>query len=266
MAGARSIAAAQTIPLRGDVEANVERHTRLAHAAANAHARLLVFPELSLTGYELDLAGELAFSENDTRLEPMRALARSLGITLVVGAPVGIGARLHIGAFIISPDGTVDAYTKHHLGAFGSDANPGGAVPPAEDSVFHPGDRNPLVQIGHDVTAVAVCADVGRPSHPHDAANRGATTYVASMFVIPSALENDTTALQSYAVEHRMAVVFANYGGPSGGLPSGGGSAIWSERGELLAQLPKDGEGVVVATEDEDGWRAVSLDAGGRPL
>jgi predicted amidohydrolase len=41
---------------------------RLVHAAAKEHAEILVFPELSLTGYELDLADGLAFSPDDARL------------------------------------------------------------------------------------------------------------------------------------------------------------------------------------------------------
>jgi predicted amidohydrolase len=71
MPPARSLAAAQTIPIRGDVDANVERHLRLVHIAAAEQAQVLVFPELSLTGYELDLAADLAFSQRDPRLTPL---------------------------------------------------------------------------------------------------------------------------------------------------------------------------------------------------
>ncbi len=60
-----------------------------------------------------------------------------------------------------------------------------------------------------------------------------------------------------------MAVVLANYGGPSGGLSSGGRSAIWSEKGELLAQLEGIGPGVAVAIESEAGWRAKTIMLGG---
>jgi predicted amidohydrolase len=56
-----------------------------------------------------------------------------------------------------------------------------------------------------------------------------------------------------------MAVAFANYGGPTGGLPSGGGSAILSESGELLVQLPATGAGIAIATEDGTFWRATRL-------
>jgi predicted amidohydrolase len=256
---ARSLGAAQTVPLRGDVEANVEQHVRLVHAAAREQAQVLVFPELSLTGYELDLARALAFSPGDPRLGALRDAATSGSITLVVGAPVRIGSRLHIGAFILSPDGTVEVYTKRHLGAFSPSASCDGGLPPAERTVFDPGDRNPLVRFRGNTAAVAVCADIGRPSHPREAADRGAKTYLASMFVIPSELERETANLKEHALRHAMAVVFANYGGPSGGLASGGKSAIWSERGELLVQLGATGAGVAVATERRAGWNATSV-------
>lgn len=242
----RGFAAAQTIPVRGDVEANIAEHMRLARIAAERGAEVIVFPELSLTGYELDLAHRLAFSEKDARLAPLTQLAQALNLTLIVGAPVTLESQLYLGAFIISPS-AVDIYTKHHLGAFAPHDGPDGLVPPAESTIFQPGDRNPLVRIGTTRAAVGVCADVGRPTHAEAAAARGAQAYLASMFVIPSDLNNDLARLQSYAQRHAMTVVFSNFGGPSGGLPAAGRSAIWSARGELLEQLDAEGSGVAVA-------------------
>ncbi len=259
MARLRSIAAAQTIPIAGDVDANVDQQLRLVHSAAEEQAQVLVFPELSLTGYELELADRVAFSQSDPRLAPLVEAASTHFLTLVVGAPVRIGAQLHIGAFIVSPDRTVEVYTKHHLGAFPTSAGVDGSVPPAEATIFHPGNRSPLVRFGGNTAAVAVCADTSRPSHPRDAADRGARTYLASMFVIPSDLERDSANLRAYAVRHSMAVVFANFGGPSGGLPSGGKSAIWCARGELLSHLEATGAGVVVAHESHAGWRSRAI-------
>lgn len=260
---ARAVAAAQTVPVRGDVGANVERHLRLAHVAAEEQAEVLVFPELSLTGYEMDLAAGLAFSPTDPRLAPLVEAASSHSMTLIAGAPVTLDSRLHIGAFIISPDRTVGLYTKHRLGAFTAAASCDGVVPPAEATAFHPGTLNPLVRFGGNTAAVAVCADIGQPSHPRQAAERGAVTYLASMFVIPSEFEQETARLKTYAVQHSMTVVFANYGGPSGGLRSAGRSAIWSEAGELLAQLEPAGAGLAVAVEGPAGWRGRAIVLGG---
>src|SRR5271154_5885430 len=103
MARSRAIAVAQTCPVKGDVQANLDEHIRLARLAAAEEAEIVVFPELSLTGYELALADELAFSEGDPRLSSLLDLAASHGTTLVVGGPVRAGSSLHIGAFIVNP-------------------------------------------------------------------------------------------------------------------------------------------------------------------
>jgi predicted amidohydrolase len=255
----RSLGAAQTIPKRGDVDANRAEHLRLVRMAAEEGAELLLFPELSLTGYELDLAEALAFAPRDARLGPLVDAAAAFAMTLIPGAPVRVDGRLHLGAFILAPDGSVGLYTKHHLGAFPASANPGGPVPPAEATVFQAGTLNPLVRLGDHTAAVAVCADTGRPSHPQQAAERGADTYLASMFVIPADLASDVRNLSAYALRHSMAVVLANHGGPTGGLPSAGSSAIWSPAGERIAQLGTEGAGVVVAREDGGRWHGSAI-------
>lgn len=258
----RAMAVAQTVPVRGDVTANLAAHVRLVELASRVQPDVLVFPELSLTGYELDLAASLAFTIRDSRLAPLIDVARASKITLIVGAPVRREERLHIGAFIISPTAEVSLYTKHHLGAFSPSAQCDGTVPPAEATVFQPGDLDPLIRFDAHTAAVAICADTGRPSHPRAAAHRGATTYLASMFVIPSEFDRETAGLQRYSKQHMMAVAFANFGAPSGGLASAGRSSIWSPRGECLVELPAAGAGVAVAIESAGGWQAERIIAG----
>lgn len=260
-----AIAVAQTVPVRGDVGANVAQHLRLAEAAARDGVGLLLFPELSLTGYEIELGRSLAFTLDDARLAPLAEAAAATGTTLVAGAPLLLDGRLHIGAIVLAPDGSRDAYTKQHLGAFPESARCDGTVPPAESTAFEPGARDPLLVIGGRAAAVAICADANRASHPEAAAARGATIYLASMFVIPSELARDEARLASCAVRHCMTVAFSNHGGPSGGLAAGGGSAIWSDRGELLARLGTAGAGLVVAIEGGDGWSARALPLEGAP-
>lgn len=261
----RCVAAAQSVSVRGDVDANLEQHLRLARAAAREGVRVLVFPELSLTGYELELARELAFTERDPRLQPLSDLAALHDMTLVVGAPALLADRLHIGAFLVSPDGSLGLYTKQRLGAFEPGVQPGAAVPLPEASVFEPGSRDPLLCIDGVAAAIAVCADTGRPSHPERAAHRGAGLYLASMFVIPGDLETESARLRSHALQHSLGVVFANHGGPTGGLDSAGCSSIWSERGELLARLDGCGAGLVLAHGNAQGWSAAALPLGDGP-
>jgi predicted amidohydrolase len=262
MALLRSIAVAQTCPIKGDVNANVDEHLRLAEIAALEGAQVVLFPELSLTGYEIELANELAFSEHDSRLAPLAHVASSRSITIIVGAPLRVEAQLHIAAFVLGPDRTSTFYTKQRLGAWGEGARRDGNPPPAEVTVFQPGDHNPLVRFGDNTAAVAICADVGTPSHPQQAANRGARTYLASMFVIRSDFEGDSAKLCLYAAQHSMAVALANFGCPTGGLTAAGRSSIWSQDGDLLSQLSSRGAGIAVATETPNGWCAKGIMCG----
>ena len=85
------VAAAQLTPVPGDVEANVAAHVGLVGAAADRGARLVAFPELSLTGYELDrIAAEpqLTLARDDARLAPLRQVTADTGVTAVVGLPM----------------------------------------------------------------------------------------------------------------------------------------------------------------------------------
>jgi predicted amidohydrolase len=255
----RSIAAAQTIPVSGDVAANLEQHLRLVHAVADERVHVLVFPELSLTGYELDVADALAFSETDSRLSPLVDASASSSTILIVGAPAKIGSQLHIGAFIISPNGSVEVHTKKHLGAFPKTVSPDGVVPPPEDSVFQPGERRPLIRFQGNTAAVGVCAESLREAHAQQAAEQGANTYLTSHFGIPLDVDFRAAILGGHAARHGMAVAFANYGGPTGGLSAGGKTAVWSERGALLAALDREGAGVVVAHQSEAGWKAKTI-------
>jgi predicted amidohydrolase len=79
------IALAQIAPRLGDVERNLDLHLEYMERARREKADLLVFPELSLTGYTLkDLAGEVAL---DPRTNPLfkRITARSRGLSIVAG-------------------------------------------------------------------------------------------------------------------------------------------------------------------------------------
>lgn len=63
------IAVAQTRPVAGDVERNIAGHLRLIDLAASLRSELVVFPELSITGYEPALAANLATSQHDPRFK-----------------------------------------------------------------------------------------------------------------------------------------------------------------------------------------------------
>jgi predicted amidohydrolase len=60
-----TIAAAQSRSVRGDIETNVTIHAGYVRLAANHSCNLIIFPELSLTGYEPDIAADLILDTDD---------------------------------------------------------------------------------------------------------------------------------------------------------------------------------------------------------
>jgi len=57
------ICVAQTRPVKGDIQSNIENHKKFIDLAVSGGADTIIFPELSLTGYEPELAKELATND-----------------------------------------------------------------------------------------------------------------------------------------------------------------------------------------------------------
>lgn len=236
-------AAAQSISVAGDVHANLVRHQCFMQAAAEQGVQLLVFPELSLTGYERGLAAELAILPEDGVLQPLRELARELGLTAVVGMPIRLlaGAPVLIGALVLGADGSLGVYSKQHLH-------------PGEEVAFAPGHGGSMLAMGSEHVALAVCADFSHASHAAAAAEQGATLYAAGVLITEGGYVPDTTLLQGYARQHGMTVLMANHGGATGGWESAGRSAIWGPDGSLIAAAPGTGDLLVIARRTAEGW------------
>jgi len=244
------LAAAQTAPLAGDLSANLARHLDFIATAARHGVTLLQFPELSLIGYELALARDCAVTLDDVRLAPLVEAAHRHAMTIVAGAPLRLAdATLRLAALVFGPDGAIRHYAKQYLH-------------PGEDAVFVPGDAGLTLTLGDDAhtrAALAICADTGHPEHPEAAKRSGAAVYSAGMLLSVNGYAADTRQLQGYAREHRMAVLLANYGAPSGGWQCAGGSALWDENGECIARAPDHGEALLIAERHADGWHGRSL-------
>lgn len=240
---ALTLAAAQTVSIPGDVAANIQRHLALMRAAAEQGVQCLVFPELSLTGYEPFLAADLAIDPQDAVLTPLRELARELRLTAVVGMPVRLAPQtgVLIGALVLEADGSVGVYTKQHLH-------------PGEELAFAAGQGGEALELAEERIALAVCADFSQASHPRQAAAAGATVYAAGVLISEGGYAADSALLEGYAAEHGLLVLMANHGGPSGGWACAGRSAIWTADGNLLVAAPGVGDALVIARRDGGQW------------
>jgi 5-aminopentanamidase len=86
------VAAAQAESVAGDVAANVATAVGLVGSAADRGARLVVLPELFLTGYTPEVwTVQQALTVEDSALAPLRAVAAKRGVVVVAGAAVRRG-------------------------------------------------------------------------------------------------------------------------------------------------------------------------------
>lgn len=240
------IAAAQSISKRGDVATNTHTHLQMIERAAQHHAELICFPELSLTGYEMDLADELAFTIDDQRLSAFSQAAKQHNMIILVGAPARLDTGLHIGSFLFYPDGKTDLYTKQfiHIGT--------------EDAFFtaQADQKDVIIQLNDEKIFCAICADLTHPEHAAKAFESKSSIYFPSALISKNGYATDAAFLKRYASEFQLTVILSNYGAPSGAYDAAGRSAIWSADGALLHEVDGTGEALLIATKENGSWSA----------
>lgn len=237
-----TFAVAQTCSIKGGIVANVARHVALANEAARHGARLILFPELSLTGYEPALVAALALHADDAQLAPLRDAAMARNIAIVVGAPLATaGDKPRIAALSFLPSGAIQVYTKAHLH-------------PGEETAFSVGSGGAGLALAGAPVALAVCAEISQASHAAAAAQSGAALYAASMLVSENGYAHDAGLLRGYAREHRMPVAMANHGGDTGGWALAGRSAVWDEEGQPVVAAAGTGECLLLARRTSGVW------------
>lgn len=235
------LAAAQTNPSDKNTNENIQQHLLLIDKAFTHRVQLIVFPEMSLTGYEREKAIELAFVPDDIRVEVFREKAKKYEMIIIVGAPVLIQSELYIGSFIFQPDGSVCIYTKQFLHD-------------GEEQFFSPGMTDKTtINIGEEKIAIAVCADITNPLHPANAFKNQANLYIASLFYTPNGIDEAYQQLSRYAGAYKMNVLMSNYCGYSYGLRGAGQSAFWNKDGILKGKLTiGDEEGLLIINSNQE--------------
>jgi predicted amidohydrolase len=242
-----TIAAAQSASVPGDISRNVTRHLQFGALAAQHGAQLLIFPELSLIGYELKIARLHIVHRESPELDPLRQFAEQARMTMVAGAPLLAGNdELNIGALVFSPDGSVSTHTKVH-------------VHESEEPYFARGRGGPLQRVGDAAVALAICADASHSQHAADAAGRGASIYAVGAMIDEPGYARKAPLLQRYASEHSMTVLLSNYSGATGGEASAGRSALWTEDGQLVAASAGTEESLVIGTKQNGRWEGIVL-------
>lgn len=233
------IAVAQTKPVTGNIESNIKNHITLAGLAASNGTEVIIFPELSLTGYEPSLAKELATGINDSRFDVFQKISNEKQITIGVGVPTTAETGIHITMVLFEPNKPRQANSKMYLHE-------------DEEPFFVSGDNLPGLFINNTSIALAICYEISIPQHAEKAHKTGAQLYVASVAKTEKGVEKAWTGLSEIAGKYGLTVLMSNSVGMCEDGLCGGKSAAWNSKGELLGHLNDTDEGILVLDTDID--------------
>lgn len=215
---ALTVACAQPAVDADDLAATVEAHAALV---SEATADLVVFPELSLTGYEL---AATAVSLEDRRLAPLIDACATTGTTALVGGPVAEQGKEHIATIVIDRTGARTAYRKVHLGGL-------------ESRRFSPGTEATVISVDGWRVGLGICKDTGVDEHVRAMAGQRLDLYAAGVVHLPAELAEQERRARRIATACDAPVALASFAGPTGdGYDATAGcSGIWSATGTPIA-------------------------------
>lgn len=242
-------AAAQVDVVPFDVDANLERHLARIEEARGQGAELLLFPELSLTGYDVGARGyEIAMTHDDPRLAQLAEAAGD--VTVIVGfVEEGYAAQFFNSAAVMSGGEVVFVHRKLNLATYGM----------LEEAKFFASGRyvEPFALKPPFTGSLLICADMWNPALVHLAALHGSTLLLAptnsAQDSVSGAFSNPAgwdLVLRFSAMIYGLPIIMANRVGSEGDLHFWGGSRIIGPHGDDLASAGLEGEKLIVADID----------------
>jgi NAD+ synthase (glutamine-hydrolysing) len=250
------IALAQIAPRLGALVDNLARHRELIDEARAGGAGLVVFPELGLTGYQLqDLAAEVAMAVDDPRLRELAAMTADLSV-VVSFVEESADHRLFIAAALMEDGKIRHVHRKLFLPTYGLFD---------ERRWFAAGDilRASPSRLGVGV-GVGICEDFWHLTVPQLLAIDGAQILInvssspgrdlaATNEVGLGTASSWRTLMRTYAQLTTSFVVFVNRVGVDESITFWGGSEVIGPSGQAVFSAPLFDEGlffVDVALED----------------
>lgn len=245
MAEKVNVALAQISCKVGDKKHNINVMKKNIKRAKEKGANLIIFPELSLTGYlNRDLAYELAEFIPGSSIHSLEEIAKKENIHIVFGMPEKskkANAVLYNTAVLLGPDGLIGKYRKMHL--------PTHSVF-EEKRYFRLGYEAPVFETELGKMGLTICYDMFFPEISRLLRLKGSQLIIcisASPAVRSRFFEVFTAAR---ALENTVFLVYVNLVGVENGLQFWGGSRIIAPDGSILAKAKYDEEDLVIGTMD----------------
>ena len=247
-----TLALAQINTRLGDVDANLEKHLTIAREAHANGADLLVFPELSLTGYVLqDLVPTVAHRPNhdDPVFRPL--LEASENLDMVVGfVEEDARNRFYIAAAYLSRGEVVHVHHKVYLPTYGLFD---------EGRFFAWGDSVQAFDTRFGRVGMLSCEDFWHASPPYLLWLDGADLFLF-ISASPGRGLDETPQLetarwvdhinQAYASLFTSFVIHTNRVGFEDGLTFWGGAAVYDPNGDIVGQGPQFKEAMTMVEID----------------
>lgn len=227
------ICAAQTRPAKGDMQSNIAKHKVLIDLAVSNGADIIIFPELSITGYEPELAKELATDSSDSRFDDFQKTSDVKQITIGIGVPTKNDGGIRISMIIFQPGQPRQTYSKQYLHE-------------DEYPYFTNGDQQLFLDIDNNKIAPAICYESLLPQHSDHAFKNGAGIYIASVAKSANGVEKAYRHFPQVAAAYSMPVLMANCTGPCDNFESAGKTSAWNNKGVLAGQLNEKDEGILI--------------------
>ena len=234
------ISVAQTRPIKGDINANIEIHKKLINLAVSHKTDSIFFPELSVTGYEPELAKELATNQDHKYFDDFQDISNKNKITIGLGMPTKLNSDVQISMIIFQPNKPRQTYSKQQLHS-------------DEFTYFVNGKRQIIITVDNKKIAPAICYESLQNNHSENAKKIGAEIYVASVAKSQNGIDKAMIHYPEIAKKFSMPVLMSNSVGFCDNFQSVGKSSVWSKQGNLVGQLDDKLEGILVFdTETEE--------------
>jgi predicted amidohydrolase len=234
------VALAQCVPKLFDKEANLAKAEEYIDLAVSGGAHAILFPELYLTGYNLDKrAVEMAEASEGPSVIRVAELALRHQISVIMGyAEISPDKKQAYDAmFVVNAHGEFSGgYRKIHLFR-------------AENDWFKPGDEFSVIDFGLGPVGLLICYDLEFPESIRTLALRGAKWIAISTGNMVPNQHLQEIFIQSRAAENHVWVAAANRVGREGTIEFFGGSAVADPHGELIARADP-GETILFADID----------------
>jgi predicted amidohydrolase/predicted GNAT family N-acyltransferase len=227
------ICIAQTESSKGNVQKNIQNHLQIIEHSIELNSDLIIFPELSISNYEPDLAKGLATTKDNKIFNPFQDLSNNYDITIGIGMPTNSSSGIHISMVLFQRNKERMLYSKqmlHH----------------DELPYFVCGNGQTYLTIKEHKIAIGICYETLQRGHFVNAIQKSADIYIASVAKPKGGVDKAYKHFSKIANDFNTPILMSNSIGFCDNFMSAGQSTVWNKDGELIGKLDQQNQGFLI--------------------